>query len=125
MKAAAAGEVDDGSEHEGSEAGGFDGVSAVRTSKAIAGTSKQGKTAASVAEVEDEEDVPTLMNSELHSLTAVLEAADVVVEVLDARDPLAYHSSHLADLVKAKEGQKLLLVLNKIGACVPPSSHSA
>ena len=40
-----------------------------------------------------------------------------MVEVLDARDPLSYRSRALEARVASKEGQKLLLVLNKIGAC--------
>lgn len=114
LKAGTAEEGDAGSDREGSETGGFDGVSAVHGGKATAGTSKQVKGAATVAD-EDDDDIPTLTRSELTSLKDVLEAADVVVEVLDARDPLAYHSAHLAELAKAKEGQKLLLILNKIG----------
>lgn len=114
LKAGAAEQIDVDSENEGSEAGGFDGVRAIRTGKAAPGTSKQAKAAAPIVE-EEIDDVPVLMSSELASLKYVLEAADIVVEVLDARDPLAYHSSHLSDLVKAKEGQKLLCILNKIG----------
>ena len=40
----------------------------------------------------------------------------VVVEVLDAHDPLAYRSSHVEEVVKGKDGKKMMLVLNKIGA---------
>ena len=60
---------------------------------------------------------PPLLNPDLPHLAAVLDKADVVIEVLDARDPLAHRSSALEARVKSKEGQKLLLVLNKIGAC--------
>ena len=38
-----------------------------------------------------------------------------MIEVLDARDPLSYRSHALEAHVASKEGQKLLLVLNKIG----------
>lgn len=40
-----------------------------------------------------------------------------MIEVLDARDPLSHRSRALEARVASKEGQKLLLVLNKIGAC--------
>jgi nuclear GTP-binding protein len=62
---------------------------------------------------------PPLLNPDLPHLAAVLDKADVVIEVLDARDPLAHRSSALEARVASKGGQqKLLLVLNKIGACV-------
>ncbi|KAG6849948.1 hypothetical protein H0H93_003320 [Arthromyces matolae] len=67
------------------------------------------------SESDDEDEVPVLINRDLPNLQAVLDVADVVVEVLDARDPLPCRSSHLEDLVTAKPGQRLLLVLNKIG----------
>jgi nuclear GTP-binding protein len=91
---------------------GLDGVSTIRT----AGSSKRTK----VVETEkmDVDDESPVVESELSSLNEVLEEADVVVEVLDARDPMAYHSEHLTRLMKAKRGQKLLLVLNKIGELV-------
>lgn len=60
---------------------------------------------------------PILLNPDLPHLAAVLDKADVVIEVLDARDPLAYRSSALEARVESKKGQKLLLLLNKIGAC--------
>lgn len=61
---------------------------------------------------------PLLLNPDLPHLAAVLDKADVVIEVLDARDPLSYRSLALEARVASKEGQKLLLVLNKIGACI-------
>jgi len=59
---------------------------------------------------------PLLLNPDLPHLATVLDKADVVIEVLDARDPLSYRSRALEARVASKEGQKLLLVLNKIGA---------
>jgi len=59
---------------------------------------------------------PPLLNPDLPHLAAVLDKADVVIEVLDARDPLSYRSHALETRVASKEGQKLLFVLNKIGA---------
>jgi ribosome biogenesis GTPase A len=52
------------------------------------------------------------------NLRAVFEAADVVVVVLDARDPMAFRSGCVEELVTAPEsgnGKKVLFVLNKIG----------
>ena len=68
---------------------------------------------------EEEEDVPVLINPELPNLKAVLDAADVVVEVLDARDPLASRSAHLEEVVQGL-GKRVVLVLNKVGACQSP-----
>lgn len=60
---------------------------------------------------------PVVLKPDLPHLAAVLDKADVVIEILDARDPLAHRSSALEARVAASEGHKLLLVLNKIGAC--------
>lgn len=61
---------------------------------------------------EDEEEAPTLVNRDLPNLKAVLDGSDVLLEVLDARDPLPFRST---DLEKRMQGKKILLVLNKIG----------
>lgn len=102
--------VDEASEDEGE--GAFDGIRAVSGKQASSSKAK-------VVDVEEDaanaDESPLFTNPDMPNLGAVLEAADVVVEVLDARDPLAYRSSHLEEVVKAKAGQKLLLVLNKIG----------
>jgi nuclear GTP-binding protein len=68
-------------------------------------------------EESDEEDVPALVNRDLPTLQSVLDASDVVLQVLDARDPLEYRSQHLESVAKEK-GLKFALVLNKIGASV-------
>lgn len=48
-------------------------------------------------------------------LNKVIDASDVVIEVLDARDPLGYRCPQLEEAVLQREGnKKLLLVLNKI-----------
>uniref|UniRef100_A0A7N8YEZ1 Guanine nucleotide-binding protein-like 3 n=1 Tax=Mastacembelus armatus TaxID=205130 RepID=A0A7N8YEZ1_9TELE len=45
----------------------------------------------------------------------VIDASDVVIEVLDARDPLGYRCPQLEEAVLQRDGnKKLLLVLNKI-----------
>lgn len=66
-------------------------------------------------ESEDEDEPPILINRDLPHLHAVLDEADVVIQVLDARDPLSFRSSYLEDLVHSKPGRKTLFVLNKIG----------
>lgn len=63
----------------------------------------------------DEDEVPVLISNEWPNLQTLLDDADIVVEILDARDPLAGRSEHLEGRVREKKGQKLLLVLNKIG----------
>ncbi|EMD40973.1 hypothetical protein CERSUDRAFT_111546 [Gelatoporia subvermispora B] len=90
----------------------FDGVTglSVRAQKSVGEKAK-----AKVATVEEvDDDVPVLMNPELPNLKAVLDLADVVIEVLDARDPLRCRSKHIEEL---SESKKLLLVLNKVDTC--------
>lgn len=65
-------------------------------------------------EEEVEEEVPVLINRDLPTLQSVLDKADVVLEVVDARDPMMFRSEHVEQLVK-DAGKKVLLVLNKIG----------
>lgn len=49
-------------------------------------------------------------------LVQVIDASDVVIEVLDARDPLGCRCPQLEEAVLQREGnKKLLLVLSKIG----------
>lgn len=49
-------------------------------------------------------------------LFQVIDASDVVIEVLDARDPLGCRCPQLEEAVLQRGGtKKLLLVLNKIG----------
>ncbi|KAH9180024.1 GNL3L/Grn1 putative GTPase-domain-containing protein [Lactarius sanguifluus] len=98
--------------------GGFDGV-ATFDGRAKAPPSKSKKSAGSAHGTEDGVP-PLLMNPELPHLAAVLDKADVVIEILDARDPLAHRSKALEAQVSLKEGRRLLLVLNKIGAYTHP-----
>ena len=65
-------------------------------------------------EEDEEEEVPVLINRDLPNLKTVLEKADVLFEVLDGRDPLAFRSQHIEDL-GSELGKKVLLVVNKIG----------
>jgi nuclear GTP-binding protein len=69
-----------------------------------------------VDEPEEEEEVPVLINRDLPTLQAVLNKADVIIEVLDARDPLPFRSAHLEELASSTPGKRILLVLNKTGA---------
>jgi ribosome biogenesis GTPase A len=46
----------------------------------------------------------------------VMEAADVVLEVLDARDPLGCRCKQIEEMIQAKwPTKKIVFVLNKIG----------
>jgi nuclear GTP-binding protein len=115
---------DQGSEDAEGEEGGFDGVATLAEpmkslSKSTKGTAATSGTSAASASAPATEasGAPLLLNPDLPHLAAVLDKADVVIEVLDARDPLAHRSHALEARVASKEGQKLLLVLNKIGAC--------
>jgi nuclear GTP-binding protein len=65
-------------------------------------------------EEEEENDVPVLINRDLPNLNSALDSADVVIQVLDARDPMSCRSQHLETLAK-ENGKKMLLVVNKIG----------
>ncbi|TFK28640.1 hypothetical protein FA15DRAFT_633591 [Coprinopsis marcescibilis] len=70
-----------------------------------------------VEEAEDvEDDAPLLINRDLPTLKSVLEEADVVVEVIDARDPLETRSKFIEDHTN-EQSKKLMLVLNKIDTC--------
>ncbi|KAI0316124.1 hypothetical protein OF83DRAFT_1128576 [Amylostereum chailletii] len=109
-------EEEAGSGGQGSSQG-FDGVVTLNSGTRIsAKKAKNGPVTATEPE-EDSEEVPLLLNPDLPNLKSVLERADVVVQVLDARDPLPYRSSQVEGLAKAKEGRKLLFVLNKIDTC--------
>ncbi len=78
-------------------------------------SSLKGKGKGKASTEEDDTEVPILINRDYANLSAVLQKADVVLEVLDSRDPLAHHSSDLVNYTKEKE-KKLILVINKIGA---------
>jgi nuclear GTP-binding protein len=61
----------------------------------------------------------------VRALHRVIDEADVVLLVLDARDPAGCRSRLVEDEVRRREGEgkRLVFVLNKIGAC--PQSISS
>jgi nuclear GTP-binding protein len=77
-------------------------------------------------EVEDEdgEAAPLLFDADLPTLQAALEQADVLLEVVDARDPLGFRSPWLEELFvgEDEEGRKgkVVVVLTKIGSSLYP-----
>ncbi|KAL1732837.1 hypothetical protein EV714DRAFT_282387 [Schizophyllum commune] len=102
-----------------SDDGDFDGVASISAKKLNVATVtlKDARRAAAAAEVEDEEeDAPMLMDPDLPNLRAVLDKADVVVEVLDARDPQTFRSAELEKYV-SEAGKKVMFVMNKIDLC--------
>ena len=44
----------------------------------------------------------------------MVEAADFILEVLDARDPLGSRAEAVEELILRRPGKKLVLVLNKV-----------
>ncbi|KAI0352721.1 P-loop containing nucleoside triphosphate hydrolase protein [Trametes cingulata] len=112
-KAAAADASDDDEENQPA----FDGVralnaSAARMQPAVDEEEEEKDELAG----EEEDDAPMLVNPELPTLRAVLDAADVLLEVLDARDPAAARSAHLEGLARGA-GKRVVLVLNKVDVC--------
>jgi nuclear GTP-binding protein len=111
----------DSDDAEGEE-GGFNGVATLAgpTKSSSKSTTRgapvtNGLSGSAPASTTETNGAPLLLNPDLPHLAAVLDKADVVIEVLDARDPLSYRSRALEARVASKKGQKLLLVLNKIG----------
>ncbi len=48
----------------------------------------------------------------------VVDAADVIIQVLDARDPLAFRCAEVERFIRGKDPNKrIVLLLNKIGVC--------
>ena len=68
-----------------------------------------------IEEPEEYEEPPLLRNPDIPHLQAVIDRADVVVHVLDCRDPLAYRVLALENVV-IEAGRILVFLLNKIGA---------
>lgn len=63
---------------------------------------------------EDEEEAPILLDPSLPNIDAVLDRADVVVHVLDARDPLSHRIPTFEEEVMKRE-KNLIVLLNKAG----------
>ena len=113
------GDAEDGSdEEEGAGKGKKDlnvgSESIASLSAKVVGTHLKPRPRPTVELEEEEEEVPVLINRDLPNLKTVLEKADVLLEVLDGRDPLAFRSQHIEDLGN-ELGKKVLLVVNKIG----------
>ena len=111
----------DSDDAEGEEDG-FNGVAtlaghAKSSSKSTRGApATNGSSGTASVSITETNGAPPLFNPDLPYVAAVLDKADVVIEVLDARDPLSYRSHALEARVASKDGQKLLIILNKIGA---------
>ena len=60
------------------------------------------------------DEAPLLLNPDLPDLKTVLEKANVILHVLDARDPASYRLPHVEEWASAKKTE-LVFVLNKIG----------
>jgi nuclear GTP-binding protein len=61
----------------------------------------------------DEDEAPLLIDTTIPNTDTALQVADVVINVLDARDPLSYRSTYVEGTLG---DTPLLYVLNKIGA---------
>lgn len=60
----------------------------------------------------------------LKDLNQVIEGSDVILEVLDARDPMAYRSLELESQIKSyKDTKKIILVINKIDLVTPENAQ--
>jgi len=64
------------------------------------------------AEAESDDDVPALLDSDLPTLQAALDAADILLEVVDARDIAGGRSATVENLVSEAEGL-VFIVVNK------------
>lgn len=70
-------------------------------------------------EIDDE--APPLIDTTIPDTVAAIQAADVVLYVLDARDPLSYRSSFVEKIVGEKP---LFFILNKIGKLSHPIKNT-
>lgn len=66
-------------------------------------------------DVEEDEEQETNLKTHARSLRSVIDSADILVQVLDARDPLGTRSLALEkDILSAVPAKKLVFVLNKV-----------
>lgn len=80
----------------------------------VTGRTKAPRAVAEEEEEEEDVDVPDLIDTSLSTLQEALDKADVVVEVVDARDIAGGRSKFVEELVKEAGGRVIVLV-NKIG----------
>lgn len=59
-------------------------------------------------------DVPLLIDTGAPHTAAALDTADIILHILDSRDPLSFRSAFIEESVRDKP---LLYILNKIGKC--------
>lgn len=62
-----------------------------------------------------EKDKETSMKTFYKEFRKVVEAADVIIEVLDARDPTGSRCPQAEEMIMSSGKKKLILLLNKIG----------
>lgn len=92
------------------------GISSLPKSAVLSGISSAAPAASARSDADSEpSDVPDLVDTALGTLQDVLDRADVVMQVVDARDILGGRSGYVEGLVKEAGGNFALLV-NKIGA---------
>lgn len=107
---AAVAQDNDESEGEDGDEGGI-----VASGKVISASStRKKKDAAVAASASEADEVPLLFDPELTDLGSVLDKADVILHVLDARDPLSYRNSIVEGRADGTAKRNVLL-LNKIG----------
>jgi nuclear GTP-binding protein len=103
-----------GVEGDTNKAASYDGVATLHSASTSVPTAKS-KLKAVATDFDEEDEVPVLLDPKWPHLQAVLNDADVIIEVLDARDPFAYRSAQIEKFA-ADAGKRILFVLNKIGA---------
>ncbi|WWD17903.1 hypothetical protein CI109_102348 [Kwoniella shandongensis] len=89
------------------------GVSSLSGASVLSRTPLTATAAEPIASTSAAVDVPDLIDTALSTLQDVLDRADVICEVVDARDILGGRSGHVEGLIKEAEG-KVVLIINKI-----------
>ncbi|RXK40290.1 hypothetical protein M231_02404 [Tremella mesenterica] len=88
------------------------GIQSLTSAKAITAP-LTGSVKISIAQSIPEDDAPDLIDTQLATLQDVIDRADVILEVVDARDILGGRSRYIEGLIK-DAGGKTVLVVNKI-----------